>query len=93
MKKIIHFEYNLPVSIFKEKNIFIAYSPALDLSTSGKNFNEVRKRFKEVVKIFFDELSDKDTLDQVLQEYGWKKTKQQWSAPTFVAHDNIPVRV
>ena len=42
----------LPISIFREGKHFIAYTPVLDLSTSGKNYDEVKKRFKETVSVF-----------------------------------------
>lgn len=48
----VHFEVQLPVTIFREDKYFIAYTPALDLSTSGKSYSEVKKRFDEVVKFF-----------------------------------------
>ena len=37
----------LPVSVFKEGKHFIAYTPVLDLSTSGKNYEEVKKFVEE----------------------------------------------
>ncbi|MFA5715517.1 MAG: hypothetical protein WC998_07245 [Candidatus Paceibacterota bacterium] len=42
--------------IFKEDKHFIAYSPNLDLSTCGRTIEQVKKRFKEVVEIFFEEV-------------------------------------
>ena len=51
-------EFNLPVSILREGKSFIAYTPALDLSTSARTYNEAKKRFREVVEIFFEEKDD-----------------------------------
>ena len=48
-------EFNLTVSVIKEGKQYIAYSPALDLSTCGKNEKEARKNFVEIVDIFFAE--------------------------------------
>lgn len=88
-------QVSLPVSFLKEDKYFIAYSPALDLSTSGKSFEEAKKRFEEVVEIFFEELMEKGTLDKVLGELGWKKAQRAWSPPIVVAHEtenfNIPL--
>ena len=44
MKKM-RIDFQLPVSFLKEDKRFIAYTPALDLSTSGKTYEEARKRF------------------------------------------------
>ena len=49
---MIKLNLQLPVSIFREGKHFIAHTPVLDLSTSGKNYEEVKKRFNEVASIF-----------------------------------------
>ena len=67
------FETKFSVSIFKEGNEFIAYSPVLDLSTCGKNYDEVMRRFEEIVYIFFEELIKKGTLNETLENLGWRK--------------------
>lgn len=85
---MIKFNLQLPVSIFKEGKHFIAYTPALDLSTSGKNYEEVKKRFNEVVNIFFEELIKKETLDEVLESFGWQKVKRQWMPPFLVSQES-----
>lgn len=64
--KRVKIEVSLPVSILREGKYFIAYTPVLDLSTSGKTFEEAKQRFGEVVQIFFEELLEKGTLDEVL---------------------------
>jgi len=81
------FSYNLSVSVFKEGKKFVAYSPALDLSTSGKTFSEVKARFQEAVGIFFEEISKKGTAIEALSELGWKKDKSVFEPPVFVAHE------
>ena len=80
---MIKFNLRLPISIFKEREHFIAYTPALDLSTSGKNYEQVKKRFNEIVAIFFEELIKKGTIDEVLENLGWQKIKKQWIPPSL----------
>lgn len=92
MKKV-NFEVQLPVTIFREDKYFIAYTPALDLSTSAESFEEVKKRFTEVVRIFIDELSEKGTVDKVLSELGWRKVQRQWVPPTLIAHESTSVKI
>ena len=36
--------------------------------------------------IFFEELSKKGTLNDVLEELGWTKIKKQWVPPAEIAH-------
>ena len=85
---MVKFNLQLPVSVFKEGKYFVAYTPALDLSTSGKNYEEVKKRFNEVVNIFFDELVKKGTLDEVLENLGWQKVKRQWAPPSLISQES-----
>jgi hypothetical protein len=93
MKKLT-FEIQLPVSIFREGKAFVAYSPALDLSTSGKTFEQTQKRFNEIVEIFFEELEKKGTTDKVLLSLGWEKSiKSRWIPPTVVSHNVVPFRL
>ena len=92
MKKTF-LKVKLPVSVFKEGKFFIAYTPALDISTSGKTYAEVKQRFDEVVKIFFEEIIDKGTFKEVLQELGWRKIHTEWLPPPIVAHEAEEIRI
>lgn len=92
MKKTF-FEFKLPVSIFKEGKQFVAYTPVLDLSTSGKNYDEVKRRFEEIVHIFFEELIQKGTLKEVLADLGWRKIQKQWSPPPVISHESEKIRI
>lgn len=58
MRKL-NLEFKLPVSILREGKKYIAYTPALDLSTSGKSYEEAKKRFEEIVNIFLKNLLKK----------------------------------
>lgn len=87
----------LAMTILKQGKRYIAYAPALDLSTSGKSLREVQERFKEIVDIFFEEVEKKGTLDEVLQDLGWIKLKTKWTPPKIVSQKsfdiNVPVAV
>lgn len=78
----------LSVTFLREGNRFIAYSPALDLSTSGKSFEEAKKRFEEITEIFFEEITKKGTLKEVLQNLGWERQDKQWAPPAIIAHES-----
>lgn len=84
---------NLPVTIFREGEYFVTYSPVLDLSTSAKSFKVAQKRFQEIVSIFFEEIAKKGTTDEVLQELGWKKIKKNWTPPTVISNEPQVVEI
>lgn len=75
------------VSFLREGDTFIAYSPALDLSTCGDTLEEAKQRFAEIVRIFFAELKKMGTLDQALNDLGWKKKGNHFLPPMVVAQE------
>ncbi len=78
----------LSVTFLREGKRFIAYSPALDLSTSGKSLEEAKRRFKEITEIFFEETAKKGTMKEVLRDLGWEQREKQWSPPAVIAHES-----
>ena len=83
---------NLPVAFIKEANKVVAYTPALDISTVGKNEVEARERFGELVNIFFADLVENKTVDAVLSELGWIQQAQHWSPPV-ISQESVNVRI
>jgi len=93
MKKKTFVIKNLSVSFLKEGKRFVAYSPALDLSTSAETFEKAKERFSEIVEIFFKEINEKGTLNEVLENLGWSRRKESWLPPTVVAHESIEFKM
>ena len=79
-------KFSLPVSIIREDKSFIAYTPALDISTVGDSLEEVKQRFEELVEIFFEEIIEKGTIEQVLTDLGWKKQAKTFIPPSVISH-------
>ena len=86
-------EFKVPVSFLREGKKYVAYTPALDLSTSGRTYEEAKRRFGEIVSIFFEELIKKGTLDEVLRDLGWKRVQAKWSPPIIISQELQSVRV
>lgn len=85
----------LPVTFFKEGKQFVAYSPALDLSTCGKTLKEARRRFGEAALLFIQALDQKGTSKKVLTDLGWQQKKSTFTPPLVVGQENyaVPLRV
>lgn len=77
-------QFSLPVIVMKEASGFVAYSPALDLSTVGKTFDEAKSMFEEAVGIFFEEIVEKGTVSRALEELGWQKVNREYVPPMIV---------
>lgn len=86
-------QFKLSVSMLREGKRFIAYTPTLDLSTSGKSYKEAKKRFMEIVNIFFEELVKKGTLEEVLRDLGWKKSQRKWVPPIVISQESETVQI
>jgi len=96
MKHLKHISAELPVTFFKEKDQFVAFSPALDLSTCGKTFQEARERFAEAANLFLEETVKMGTLEEVLLSCGWVKVPRpqpHWVPPQVIAQVQEEVRI
>jgi vesicle coat complex subunit len=87
------FSLKLPIVITKQRKQFIAYSPVLDISTSGATKKNVQERFKELVTLFIEEITEAGTADEVLSELGWKKIKKNWNPPKVISSQLIGIRL
>ncbi|MFH1145394.1 MAG: hypothetical protein V1707_00300 [bacterium] len=88
-----HIQFSVPVSILREGKQFVAYSPALDLSTAAKSYQQAVDRFHEAAELFFEEIVKKNTWEEVLQELGWERVRTKWMPPMVVAHETQAVRM
>jgi len=90
-------DFKLSVIFIREGKRFVAYAPAIDLSTSGRNFEEAKRHFEEAAEIFFEEISRKGTLNDALLDLGWAKQRNTWQPPMVVSQGletiTIPVAV
>ncbi len=81
LKKV---DFELPVSVFRQGDVFVAYTPTLDMSTYGSSKVEARKNFAELVDTFFSSFDDARELALVLESLGWTKTKTTWQPPEII---------
>ena len=95
MKTRTQINVNVPVTYFKEDKSFVAYTPALDLSSAGKTLKQAQKNIAEAVEIFMEEICNRGVADEVLLSLGWKKVSKtkQWMPPIFVSQGLLPVTV
>lgn len=85
--------FNLPVIITKQNKRFVAYTPALDISTSGKSAKEARERFVELATVFLEEIIAAGTVTDVLSELGWKRVQRKWNPPEMISAQPVGLRI
>lgn len=89
-----HVSVQLPVAIIQEGDAYVAYTPALDLSTSGSSKKEAIEMFNEAVRIFFEDLIENRTAEQVLPGLGWTKDLQKSSwVPPKISQESVGVKI
>ena len=82
---------NVEVALFKEDDMWVAYCPALELSSYGDDKEEAKSAFEEVMNIFLKETDRKGTLEKWLLKLGWQlqqKPKPVYNQPVFSLQDN-----
>jgi predicted RNase H-like HicB family nuclease len=92
----VQLNFSVPVIFLKEDDTFVAYTPALDLSTCGDTFEDAQTMFAEAVTIFLKELLKMGTLEEVLLECGWQKVtrpRTRWIPPVIVGQSQQEVNI
>lgn len=67
---------NVPVSLRKEGDYWVAYCSALELSSYAETKELAKKRFEEEVTIFIEETTKRGTLEKLLLQLGWRLVKK-----------------
>jgi hypothetical protein len=96
MPRIKFQKVTLTLAFYREGNKFIAYSPALNLSTCGDTEEQAKRRFEELEHIFLEEIDRMGTLEDVLLECGWRKVghpQRRWQPPVYVGQAPTELRI
>lgn len=63
---------NIQVVLFQQDGIWVAYCPALELSSYGDNEKDAKQAFEQTMNIFLSETHRKGTLERYLLKLGWQ---------------------
>lgn len=77
---------NIEVVLFEEDGMWVAYCPALELSSYGDDENDAKQAFEEAMAIFLSETDRKGTLERYLLKLGWQlqqKPKPVYNPPAI----------
>jgi len=69
----------------------VAYNPELDVASCGKDEEEAKRMLEEAIQIVLEGAKEDGTLDQLLEEAGFLKKKEEFIPPktyfgTFTYH-------
>ncbi len=69
--------------------MYVAYTPAFDLSSCGETFEEAEINLRDATILFIEECIRMGTLERVLESCGWaiQKRQNKWVPPQIIKHD------
>ena len=82
---------SVEVALFQEDDIWVAYCPALEVSSYGDDKDEAKESFEEAMQIFLAETERKGTLEKYLLKLGWQlqqKPKVMYNQPQQTLQEN-----
>jgi predicted RNase H-like HicB family nuclease len=79
--------------IFREGETYVAYVPALDVSSCGATDEEARRNIRDAVRGFLATSADLGTLEEILEEAGYRREGDRWIPPEFVSLDRLAMNV
>ena len=86
-------DFSFDTHIFKEGDTYVAYVPALDVSSCGATDEEARRNIRDAVRGFLAASADMGTLDEILREAGYHQEGEEWRAPEFVSVDRLTMSI
>ena len=73
---------DVEILLIKEGKYFVAYCPALGVSSYGDSEKEAKTGFEEALNIFIDETERKGSFEKALLKMGW--SLKQLPVPSYI---------
>jgi hypothetical protein len=72
------------VQVWKEGDQFIAHAMPLDVASSGLTPESARTAVDEAVRLFLATAAGHGTLNEVLEDAGYRRVGQEWRSPDWL---------
>ena len=89
LKTGVKMDIEFNVEIVRKGKWYIARAPELDFVTQGATADEARKNIIELVEIQFEEMKEMGTLENYLEECGFKDKEM----PVFIGIERREMRI
>jgi predicted RNase H-like HicB family nuclease len=80
-------EIDYTVQIWREDGQFIAHAMPLDVASSGETPQAARTALDEEVRLFIESADQHGTLNEVLEDAGYKRQGSQWRGPDWICFE------
>lgn len=81
---------SLDILIFEENDVYIAYMPALNLTSHSKDQKAAVKGLNTAVTLFFDHWTKKGQLTEKLSKLGWEREETTKHLKPATKNMNVP---
>lgn len=78
-------EIQFTTRIFKEGRAYVAHAVELGVSSCAGSVDRAIRNLKEAVRLFLEEAEKMGTLEQILEEAGYRKGKQKFAPPNVIS--------
>ena len=85
--------FSFTAHIFKEGETYVAYVPSLDVSSCGATSEEARRNVLDAVRGFLAASEKLGTLDEILEEAGYRREGKSWLPPELISVDRLTMSV
>ena len=86
-------DISFTVHLFKEGEVFVAHVSELDLSSCGDTAEAARQNIRDAVVGFLRTSERMGTLNEILEEAGYRLEGERWTPPEFVSLDRLTVNL
>lgn len=84
-------DISFTIHVFREGDTYVAHVPELDLSSCGSTAEAARANIRDAVQGFLKTSEEMGTLDEILEESGYRREGEKWLSPEFVSLDHQTV--
>ena len=81
------------VQIFKEGKQYVSFNPELEVASCGSTPEEAKRNLRDAITGFLGAADKHGTLDTILEEAGYVRSKKTWRDPYFVTLDRMSVAI
>ncbi len=80
---------SLEIKVFKEGDVYVAVCSELNVSSFGDDIESAKESLREALEAFLEECEAMGTLEEVLEDAGLVKVKENWILEEPVIKEKI----
>ncbi|KAF5434812.1 putative nuclease of the RNAse H fold, HicB family [Candidatus Methanophagaceae archaeon] len=80
---------SLEINVFKERNVYVALCPELNVSSFGDDIESAKESLREALEAFLEGCEAMGTLQDILEDAGFVKEKESWILEEPVIKEKI----